>query len=51
VSLYEKLFYEFDTEKKSLKKRISEKYGFLPASSAFHPAGKFVSEISPELTK
>lgn len=45
VSLYEKLFYEFDTKKENLKKRISDKYGFLPAGSAYRPASKFSVDV------
>ncbi len=40
VSLYAKLFFDKDENKKALIKRIKEKYGDLPAGDRLHPPGK-----------
>ncbi len=45
VSLYDRLFFEFDPDKKGLKKRVSEKYGFLDISSPNHAASSIAKEI------
>lgn len=45
VSLYNKLFFDFDPEKTALKKRIAEKYGFLNASSKNHLASNLAHDI------
>ncbi len=43
VNLYDKLFFDFD--KHALKKRISEKYGFLNTASPYHEASLMAREI------
>lgn len=45
VSLYDSLFFDFDPEKKALKKRIFEKYGFLNVSSRNHPSSQLADDI------
>ena len=45
VNLYDSLFFDFDPEKKALKKRISEKYGFLNVSSRNHPGSQMAYDI------
>lgn len=45
VSLYEKLFFEFDLDKTGLKKRVKEKYGTLEPSSPGHAASKLALDI------
>lgn len=40
VSLYAKLFFDSDPEKKALITRIKTKYGDLPAGDRLHPPGK-----------
>lgn len=45
VSLYPKLFFDFDPNKNALKKRVAEKYGFLNDSSKNHEAGHLAKEI------
>ncbi len=45
VNLYDKLFFDFDPDKKALKKRISEKYGYLNIASPNHAASFMAQEI------
>ncbi len=45
VSLYDTLFFDFDPEKKALKQRVSEKYGFLNVSSKNHIGSNLAQEI------
>jgi len=45
VSLYPKLFFDFDYTKSALKKRIAEKYGFLNVASPNHAASKLALDI------
>lgn len=45
VNLYDKLFFDFDPEKKALKRRISEKYGFLNVSSKNHAGSQMAYDI------
>lgn len=45
VSLYEKLFFDFDTTKTALKKRVEDKYGELNAGSILHPASFLAAQI------
>ncbi len=45
VSLYPRLFFDFDSSKSALKKRISEKYGFLNVASPNHAASKLAEDI------
>lgn len=45
VSLYPKLFYEFNPQKPALKNRMSSKYGYLQTGDAKHPATKIVNDI------
>lgn len=45
VNLYDKLFFDFDPDKKALKKRISEKYGYLNIASPHHAASPMAQEI------
>ena len=45
VSLYPRLFFDFDISKDALKKRISEKYGFLNVASPNHAASKMAIDI------
>ena len=45
VSLYPKLFWEFDLKKQSLKNRIADKYGYLQTADNKHPATKLASDI------
>lgn len=45
VSLYDKLFFDFDSNKNALKDRIAEKYGFLNVSSRNHPGSQMAYDI------
>lgn len=45
VSVYAKLFFEPDPEKKALVKRIFEKYGNLPSGDSKHPPGTIARNI------
>jgi len=45
VSLYDKLFFDFDPDKKALKRRVSEKYGYLNTASPNHAASIMAREI------
>jgi len=45
VSLYEKLFFEFDMNKTKLKNRLKEKYGFLKPDSKGHSSSNFARSI------
>ena len=45
VSVYAKLFFEDDIDKKNLINRISEKYGDLPTGDRIHPPGDIARTI------
>lgn len=45
VSVYAKLFFENDPDKKNLINRISEKYGDLPTGDRIHPPGDIARTI------
>ena len=45
VKLYPKLFYAYGQDKTSLKARVADKYGHLPAGDEKHPASKLANEI------
>lgn len=45
VSLYPRLFFDFDPNKAKLKNRVAEKYGFLDISSKNHQGGALAGEI------
>lgn len=45
VSVYAKLFFDPDPEKKALIKRIAEKYGNLPSGDSKHPPGIIARNI------
>jgi len=45
VSLYADLFYDVNPSKTALKKRVSDKYGFLDTTSPNHPASKMACDI------
>ena len=40
VSVYERLFFDSDPEKKALIRRLQIKYGYLPAGDVKHPPSK-----------
>ncbi len=45
VSVYAKLFFEADPEKKNLIRRIKDKYGDLPAGDRMHPPGAIARTV------
>lgn len=45
VSLYPQLFFEYGADKTSLKDRVADKFGHLPAGDNKHPASKLANEI------
>ncbi len=45
VNLYDSLFFDFDPDKKALKQRVSEKYGFLNVSSKNHLGSNLAYDI------
>lgn len=45
VSVYEKLFFEPDPEKKNLIARIKDKYGDLPTGDTLHPPGVIARSV------
>lgn len=45
VSLYPELFFEEDATKNALKRRISEKYGFLDVSSPGHDSSQLAKDV------
>ena len=45
VSVYAKLFFDKDAEKKNLIQRIKEKYGDLPAGDRIHPPGALARAV------
>ncbi len=50
VNLYDKLFFDFDPKKEALKRRVSDKYGYLNTASPYHAASLMAREIK-EITK
>lgn len=46
VGKYKDLFFKFDLEKKELKNRLREKYGFLPPESPGHFSSDFIRSIA-----
>jgi len=45
VSVYAKLFFDPDIEKKALIQRIADKYGYLPSGDSKHPPGTIARNI------
>ena len=51
VSIYEKLFFEPDPDKKNLIERVQTKYGDLPAGDIMHPPSKLARSIKQAYEK
>ena len=45
VQVYEKLFFDKDSDKKALVKRLQVKYGYLPAGDEKHPPTKLANQV------
>ena len=45
VQVYEKLFFDTDSDKKALVKRLQVKYGYLPAGDEKHPPTKLANKV------
>lgn len=45
VQVYEKLFFDKDSDKKALVKRLQVKYGYLPAGDEKHPSTKLANQV------
>ena len=50
VNLYDKLFFDYDPKKEALKRRVSDKYGYLNTASPYHSASLMAREIK-EMTQ
>ena len=45
VNIYARIFFDKDSEKQALKKRVRQKYGLLPAGDNLHPASELALKI------